>query len=329
MSSRVTLMFAAVLMLVLLSPTRAQGPPGGPRGPGGPGGPGGPSLIMAAPIQKELGLTEKQKSQLKKLDTTMSQKRRQMFTRTRSRQGNTDPEKMRTSMDSLRREQEEAVSKILEPKQKTRLGEIELQREGIFAVARTDVAKKLKLTSTQTDKIKTIVDQMRQDERVAMPRPPEGSQGPGGGPPGENGFQGGGPPSGGPPGEGGFPGGGPPGENGLQGGGPPGGGRPDFGSDEFRAQFDKMRKQQEKIRTTATKQITEVLTAEQKTSFNKMQGKPFDLSSLRDGPSNGPRNSTRATRSAGRTKAQTKQRARRGAEPEPGMEFQPGADEPQ
>ena len=85
-----------------------------------------------------------------------------------------------------------------------------------------------------------------------------------------------------------------------------------------------MRKEQEKIRTTATKQITEVLTAEQKTSFNKMQGKPFDLSSLRDGPGNGPRNSTRATRSAGRTKAQTKQRARRGTEPEPGMEFQPG-----
>jgi Spy/CpxP family protein refolding chaperone len=295
---------------------------------------------MAAPVQKELGLTEKQKSQLKKLDSTMSQKRRQMFTRTRSRQGDTDPEKMRTSMDSLRSEQAEAISKILEPKQKTRLGEIELHREGIFAVARTDVAKKLKLTSTQTDRIKTIVDQMRQDERVAMPRPPEGSQGPGSGPPGENGLQGGGPPGeggfpgGGPPGEGGFPGGGPPGgdplgENGLQGGGPPGSGRPDFGSDEFRAQLDKMRKEQEKIRTTATKQITEVLTAEQKTSFNKMQGKPFDLSSLRDGPGNGPRNSTRATRSAGRTKAQTKQRARRGAEPEPGMEFQPGVDEPQ
>ncbi len=287
---------------------------------------------MAAPIQKELGLTEKQKSQLKKLDTTMSQKRQQMFTR--SRQRDTDPEKMRKSMESLRREQEEAISEILEPKQKTRLGEIELQREGIVAVARTDVAKKLKLTSTQTDQIKTIVDQMRQDERAAMPRPPEGSQGPGGGPPGENGFQGGGPPGeggfpgggppgGGPPGGGGFPGGGPPGEGGFQGGGPPGGGRPDSGNDEFRAQFEKMRQQQEKIRATATKQISEVLTAEQKTSFNKMQGKPFDLSLLRPG------NSTRATRSTGRTKAQTKQRARRGAEPEPGMELQPGLDDPQ
>jgi len=318
---------------------------------------------MAPPIQKELGLTEKQKSQLKKLDTTMSQKRRQMFTR--SRQGGTDREQMGKAMDSLRREQEEAISNILEPKQKTRLGEIDLQREGIFAVARTDVAKKLKLTSTQTDQIKTIVDQMRKDERAAMPRPPDGFQGPGGGPPGggppgENGFQGGGPPGGGPPGEGGFqgggppgggppgeggfpgggpPGGGPPGEGGFQGGGPPGeggfpgggppgGGRPDFGNDEFRAQFEKMRKQMDKIRATATKQISEVLTAEQKTSFSKMQGKAFDLSLLRPGPGNGPGNSTRATRSTGRTKAQTKRRARSEAEPEPQIDLQPGFDEP-
>ena len=300
---------------------------------------------MAAPIQKELGLTEKQKSQLKKLDTTMSQKRRQMFTR--SRQGATDPEKMRGSMDSLRREQEEAISNILEPKQKTRLGEIELQREGIFAVARTDVAKKLKLTSTQTDQIKTIVDQMHQDERAAMPGLLRYPRGLAGGPPGENGLQGGAlrfsrwPSRCGRPqakvvfrvaarqaevvfrvaalrAEGGF-----------QGGGPWGGGRPGFGNDVFRAQFEKIRQQQEKIRATATQQITEVLTTEQKTSFNKMQGKPFDLSLLRPGPGNGPRNSTRATRSTGRTRAQTKQRARRGAEPEPGLELQPGSDDPQ
>ncbi len=85
----------------------------------------------------------------------------------------------------------------------------------------------------------------------------------------------------------------------------------------------------EKIRTTATKQISDVLTAEQKTSFSKMQGKAFDLSLLRPGQGNSPGNATRATRSAGRTKAQTKQRARRAAEPDPGMELQPGADQPQ
>lgn len=330
MSSRSSLVFATGLVLVVLSSAaRAQGPPGGP---GGRGGPGGPSLLMAAPIQKELGLTEKQKSQLKKLDATMAQAQKRRAAFSRNREGD---------MDSQRREQEEAVSKVLEPKQKTRLGEIELQREGIFAVARTDVAKKLKLAATQSEKVKAIVDEMRKAERETMPRPSEGFRGagggpPGGGPPGENGLQGAGPPGGGPPGEGSFPGGGPPGEAGLQGdgppgggppgeGGPPGGGRPDFGSDEFRAQFEKMRKQQEKIRATATQQITEVLTAEQKTSFDKMLGKPFDLSSLRPGPGNGPGNATRATRPGSRTKSQTKQRPRRttqpGQEPEQEMDF--------
>jgi Spy/CpxP family protein refolding chaperone len=194
MSSRNALVFATGLALVVLSSAaRAQGPPGrppggGPGGPGGRGGPGGPSLVMAAPIQKELGLTEKQKSQLKKLDATMAQKRRPAFSR--NREGDFDPEKMRAQMDSQRREQEEAVSKVLEPKQKTRLGEIELQREGIFAVARTDVAKKLKLTAKQSEKVKAIVDEMRKAERESMPRPPEGFQGAGGGPAG-----------GGPPGE--------------------------------------------------------------------------------------------------------------------------------
>ncbi len=272
MSLRITLMFAAGLLLVVLSsPAHAQGPPGGPPGPSGPGG---PSLIMAAPIQKELGLNDKQKTQLKKLDATASQKSRKAFEA--MRQGDFDPEKMRESMDSLRRDQELAISKILEPKQKTRLGEIELQREGIFAVARTDIAKKLNLTSTQTDQIKTIVDQMRKDVWAAMPRPPEGSQAPGrvppggGSPPGGNGFQGGGPPDGGgPPGEGVFPGGGPPGsdvpldegvfpgdgppggggppgDGGFQGGGPPGGGQPGFGRYEFRAQFDKMRRRKKR-----------------------------------------------------------------------------------
>src|SRR3954454_18020928 len=54
----------------------AQGPPGPPFGPGG-GGPGGPSLIAATAVQKELGLTDKQKSQIKKLDASIGQKRRQ------------------------------------------------------------------------------------------------------------------------------------------------------------------------------------------------------------------------------------------------------------
>ncbi len=86
----------------------------------------------------------------------------------------------------------------------------------------------------------------------------------------------------------------------------------------------------DKIRTTATKQISDVLTADQNTAFKKLQGKAFDLSLLLPGAGNGPGSSTRATRSTSRTKAQSKQRTRRGTdETEPGMEPPPGSDEPQ
>jgi hypothetical protein len=280
-----------------------------------------------------LNLTDNQKSELKKLDSALAQKRRASLPR-RGR-GESDPEKMRSAMDKLRREQDEGVAKILDKKQKERLGEIELQGEGIFAVARAEVAKKLKLTSDQSANVKSIVDEMRQAERDAMPPPPEGFAGPGGGPPGggppgEGGFPGGGPPGGGPPdvnsfpgggppGEGGFPGGGPPGEGGFQGGQEGGGGPPGPGNEEFRARFDEMRKTMDKIRTTATTRIKQVLSPEQQAAFTKMQGKPFNLASLRPGtgPGSGPRNA-RTNRGA---RPQSKQRSRQ--EPETGDIFIP------
>jgi Spy/CpxP family protein refolding chaperone len=244
--SRTTLLsFAASLALVVSPLATAQGPPGGMRGPGGPGGPGGfggpggpmgPPLLMFPAVQKELKLTESQKSQYRKLQTTVGQKMRTAFSR--PRQGRSDPEKMRTQMEAINKEQEKGIARILKEEQAKRLGEIELQREGIFAVARSPIAKKLKLTSDQSKQIKTIVDEMHEAQFAAMPRPPQGFQGPGGGraaggfqggppgqgnvqggPPGENGFQ-----QGGAPGQGNFQGG-PPGENGSQQGGPPGGWR--------------------------------------------------------------------------------------------------------
>jgi len=133
---KATVLAASLALALLSSVALAQGPPGGPGGPRG--GPGGPSLLNAAPVQKELNLSESQKSQLKKLDTAMGQKRRSSFSR--RGQGEPDPEKMRSAMDKLRREHDEAVAKVLDKKQKERLSEIELQREGILAVARPNVA---------------------------------------------------------------------------------------------------------------------------------------------------------------------------------------------
>lgn len=374
---KATVRAASFALALLSSVAQAQGPPGDRGGPrGGPGGPGGPSLINAAPVQKELNLSESQKSQLKKLDASMAQKRRAAMPR-RGQQGAFDPEKMRSAMDKLRHEQVEGIAKILEKKQKDRLAEIELQREGFFALAKPEIAKKLKLTPDQSAKVTSVIEEMRKAEREAMPPPPEGFGGPdggppgggppgeggfvggggppgqggfagGGGPPGEGDFAGGGPPGGGPPGEaafpgaggppdeGGFPGGGgPPGENGFPGGGPPGGGGfrggqegggpPGPGSEDFRARFDEMRKKMDKIRSTATTQLKGILTAEQKSAFTKLEGKPFNLALLRPGP--GPGTTPRNARTSRSTRPQTKQRSRRAAgtdaEPDSGIDENP------
>jgi hypothetical protein len=82
--------------------------------------------------------------------------------------------------------------------------------------------------------------------------------------------------------------------------------------EEFRARFETMRREREKIRSTATSQINRVLSALQRAEFRKLQGKPFDLASLRPGP--GPGGNPRAGRAGTRNRPQTKSRVRRGAE---------------
>jgi Spy/CpxP family protein refolding chaperone len=337
-----TILAGGMTFTLLISGAIAQGPPVRGIPPGGPGrGPGGMGLIQAPAVQKELGLTEKQKAQIKKVESSLAQKRRQAFAKAREDQ--VEPQDMRKMMEGLGREQRDAVAKVLEPKQKTRLTEIELQQEGVLAVARKDVASKLKLTAAQSEQVEKIEEDMRQAERNTMPGPgPGGPPGfgrrraqrnqpgaegdaaaPGGGPPGEPGvFPGGGPPpgegafpdGGGPPGEGGFPGGGgpPPGEGAFPGAGGPPGGPPDFNNEEMRARFEEMRREREKVRSTAISQINTVLSAEQKSEFKKLQGKPFELASLRPGP--GPGTSPRTGRAGNRNRPQSRTRTRRGTE---------------
>ncbi len=268
-------------------------PPGGPggpggRGPGGPGGPGGQNLVFFASVQEDLALTDKQKDQIKKLDASTRQKRRAAMT-TASQEGFDFQERM-AAMSTLNREQELAIGRVLDKTQKARLAQIELQREGLVATSKKEVAAKLKVSSAQSKKIKTIVDEIQQAQFRAMPRPPGGPGGPGDGGPGGRGPGG--------PGGGQFggedqiagdanagnananaqinPGGGP---------GGPGGGRNRGGPPNFDpAEFAKMREAMDKLKATANAKIAEVLTADQKTSFDKMLGKEFDLSTIQPGP---------------------------------------------
>src|SRR5947209_1594484 len=105
MHARIAGAFAAGLALTFATAAaRAQGPPSGP------GGLGGPNPIMAASVQDDLGLTEKQKDQLKKLDAAMRQRRRPPGPG--GGEGGFDPQAMRAAMNALQREQEASVAKI-------------------------------------------------------------------------------------------------------------------------------------------------------------------------------------------------------------------------
>ncbi len=332
------LIAAGFVLAILSSSVHAQGPPGGPGGfggpgmfggPGGPGGPGGQNLLRAPSVQADLGLTEKQKTALQRLDATMAQRRREAF---QPGEEGFDREAMMEAMNEIRADQEAAVAKILDKKQKARLTQLELQREGKLAVARKEVATKIKLTAAQTKKVKVIVDEMRTEMASAMPAPPGGG-GPGGfgfagggGPGGPGGGGPGGPGGGGPggagpnglPQDGAQPGeqnaaatagpadGAPAGDNGgnggpvapgggrgrgARGGGPggggpggPSGGPPNFNNPQMQAMFAKIRETVEKVRAKATKKIDDVLTAEQKTAFDKLLGKAFDFSTIPQGP---------------------------------------------
>ena len=255
--------FAAGLVLVLSSTlAQAQGPPGAPTGSAvgefAPmEGPGGQPLLMSAPVQDELELTDKQKGQLKKLQASMIQKSREGMEA--ARQEGLDPQEIMQGMASLRREHDLASSRVLDKTQKARLAQLELQRQGLLAVAKSDVATKIKLTSPQSKKVKAILAEMNQARSKAMPTPPAGV--------------------------GGFPPGGEaPGDGGFFGGGFPTAGMPDVNSEEFKAQFAKMMEADKKLRATAGQKIGEILTKEQNDAFEKLLGKPFDFAKLTPGP---------------------------------------------
>lgn len=282
-----------VILILAITLVQAQEQPGSmPFPPGGMGGPGGPSLLMSEAVQDDLKLSEKQKTLLKKLQASMAQKTRQTFEEAQA--NGLEPGEMMEAMGTLNRDHNAAVSKVLVKSQKARLSQIELQREGLLALAKTDIASKLKLSPIQTKKVKSIVGEMRQAMFRGVPGPPGG--GLRGGPPPDD--QTGAAPKGkrsatkakkaNPRGN--APAGGdmPPGAEGLPGGeffgGFPGGGPPDFNSEQFKEQMAKMMEAQKKNRDAALEKIAEVLTKEQSAAFEKLTGEPFDFLKLKFGP---------------------------------------------
>jgi hypothetical protein len=68
----------------------------------------------------------------------------------------------------IRQETDKGLGEILDAKQKERLDQISLQVEGPLAVARPEIAAKLRLNENQQNTVQEIMMQMRQELFVAM-----------------------------------------------------------------------------------------------------------------------------------------------------------------
>jgi Spy/CpxP family protein refolding chaperone len=122
---------------------------------GGPGFGGGTMFLLGQEsIQKELKLSDEQVKKVKELAEKQGGGRPDF-------QGLSREEIMK-KMAERRKVQDEAVAKILDAKQLKRVKQLQLQQQGVRALSNAEVAKALKLTDEQKDKIKDIQTKARE-----------------------------------------------------------------------------------------------------------------------------------------------------------------------
>lgn len=150
---------------------RGQRPGGGQPGGGFGGGMmmrgGGAALLSNDGVQKELKLTDEQKTKVKEFTEAQQAKMREMF-----QGGGFDREKMQEAMKEGREKSEKFVKETLNADQQKRYKEInyqvQLQTTGPAVFANEDVQKALKLSDDQKDKLKSMGEEMRKDTGELM-----------------------------------------------------------------------------------------------------------------------------------------------------------------
>jgi hypothetical protein len=166
---------SAVLLVLAVPLVAAQ--PG--RGPGGPGGFGfggmggmmgsGLSLLRMEEVQKELGISDAQKKDVEELQAAQREQMRSAgggFNREEwQKLSQEEREKRMAEMgkkfEENAKQTQEKLDKILDKKQAERLAQLRLQREGLMALSREDIQKKLGLTEDQIAKMRKIQEDAR------------------------------------------------------------------------------------------------------------------------------------------------------------------------
>ncbi len=166
---------ASAMMIVLVVGT-ALGQdqprrPGGGFGFGGRGQGGGIQVLAMEEVQKELLLNEDQVRKVKETLDGIRQGAGNFNFRDLQDLSQEEREKKLAELQAKAAEASkkatDEINKLLDDKQKARLAELQLQREGINAIVRKDVAEKLGLSKEQTDKIAKLQEESRTAQRGA------------------------------------------------------------------------------------------------------------------------------------------------------------------
>ena len=129
------------------------------------------SLSMRADVQKELAVTDDQKTKLQALQDSMRQNRGGGAGGGGGAAGGgtpPDPAEMRKRMAQMQAEQHTALAAILNAAQMTRLHELLLQRAGYGALTMDDVQTALGLSDDQKKQITDLADKNRADNTALM-----------------------------------------------------------------------------------------------------------------------------------------------------------------
>ncbi len=147
--------------------------------PGGGGGAYTPSAYGAVgtseDLQKELKISDEQKTKLKEAMEPINKKRTELFARGQGGQQQTDEQrKERTEkMAKLTEETKAAVGTVLNAEQAKRLGQIDYQMMGMAAFSNAEVQKKMSFTEAQKETVKATVEAYQKDREELnkdMPR---------------------------------------------------------------------------------------------------------------------------------------------------------------
>jgi hypothetical protein len=181
----VTGLLAVALTSLMVSNALGQGRRGGgPGGPGGPGGRGGPGggfggfgdpifgLLRVEEVKTEIELMPDQDEAIQKLNER-GRDRGQDRDRPNFREMSEDErreafEKMRKEGEERTQEMREQLEQVLLPPQMERLEQISIQVQGVRALRNERVAKQLKITDEQMEKMAEVQEEIGQEMRAKM-----------------------------------------------------------------------------------------------------------------------------------------------------------------